>query len=246
LKSNTLARRKSQANSTSGKLGTQERLRREAESEISLGERAYREIEERIVTMELAPGRLVSEASLSVKLKIGRTPVREALQRLAQERMVVIMPRRGIFVADINVATQLRLLELRRGLERLLARCSAKRATSIERERFKRIAEEMNRAADKDDDISFLRLDREFNQLVATSARNEFTSSAIGLVSGLARRFWYLHYRQIADLPLAARLHADVALAVAAGNPDRAEAASDVLIDYIENFTRATLSASAD
>jgi DNA-binding GntR family transcriptional regulator len=214
--------------------------------EVSLGERAYRAIEERIVRMELAPGRLISEGSLSRNLGIGRTPIREALQRLAHERMVVIMPRRGIFVAEVNVTTQLRLLELRRGLERLLARSAAKRSTRAEREQFSKIATAMNAAGEKDDDVSFLRLDREFNQLLAIAARNEFTSSAIGLVSGLARRFWYLHYRQIADLPLAARLHADVALAVVDGDPDRAELASDALLDYIEDFTRATLNESAD
>lgn len=213
---------------------------------MSLGEKAYRAIEERIVRLELAPGRLISEASLSKQLRIGRTPIREALQRLAQERMVIIMPRRGIFVAEINVATQLRLLELRRELERLLARSAARRATAAERDRFRALADGMQATAKKDDDVTFLRLDREFNLLIASAARNEFASSAIGLVSGLARRFWYLHYRQIADLPLAARLHADVALAVVAGDARRAEAASDALLDYIEEFTRATLNASAD
>lgn len=214
--------------------------------ETSLGEKAYRAIEERIVRLELAPGRLISEASLSKRLGIGRTPIREALQRLAQERMVVIMPRRGIFVAEINVATQLRLLELRRDLERLLARSAARRATSAERERFRTIAAGMNEAAEDDDDVGFLRLDREFNLLVASSARNEFASGAIGLVSGLARRFWFLHYRQLADMPRTARLHADVALAIADADGEKATAMSDALLDYIEEFTRATLNASAD
>lgn len=211
----------------------------------SLGEKAYRAIEERIVRLELAPGRLISESSLSRQLRIGRTPIREALQRLAQERMVIIMPRRGIFVAEIDVATQLRLLELRRVLERLLARSAARRATVAERERFRVLAGAMQAAAKKDDDVTFLRLDREFNLLFAAAARNEFASSAIGLVSGLARRFWYLHYRQIADLPLAARLHADVALAIAADDMNAAEAASEALLDYIEAFTHSTLSTAA-
>jgi DNA-binding GntR family transcriptional regulator len=214
--------------------------------DTSLAEKAYRAIEERIVRLELAPGKLISEASLSKALGIGRTPIREALQRLAAERMVIIMPRRGIFVAEINVATQLRLLELRRDLERLLARAAARRATRIERERFRTIAAGMHEAAEKDDDVGFLRLDREFNQLTASAARNEFASSAIGLVSGLARRFWYQHYRQIADMPLTARLHAHVALAIASGDADEAADKSDALLDYIEEFTRATLNAAAD
>jgi DNA-binding GntR family transcriptional regulator len=82
----------------------------------SLTERAYRQIEELIVTLQIPPGTVVSEASLSERLAIGRTPIREALQRLARERLVVVLPRRGIMVSEINVRTQLRLLEVRREL----------------------------------------------------------------------------------------------------------------------------------
>ena len=84
----------------------------------SLTDRAYGELEELIVTLKLAPGAAVSEAELSSRLRIGRTPIREALQRLARERLVTILPRRGIVVSEINVARQLRLHEVRRELER--------------------------------------------------------------------------------------------------------------------------------
>jgi DNA-binding FadR family transcriptional regulator len=63
----------------------------------------------------------------------------------------------------------------------------------------------------------------------------------MSLMHGLSRRFWYQHYKQAADLPLAARLHADVAEAIVARNPDKAGAASDELIGYIESFARSTL-----
>src|SRR5919202_364371 len=83
----------------------------------SLTERAYRSLEEQIVTLQIAPGTVVSEVWLSRRLGIGRTPIQEALQRLARERLVVILPRRGIVVAEENVKTQLRLIELRREIE---------------------------------------------------------------------------------------------------------------------------------
>ncbi len=70
------------------------------ESSESLTERAYRELEEQIVTLRLAPGAVVTEASLALRLGIGRTPIREALQRLARERLVVILPRRGVVIAE--------------------------------------------------------------------------------------------------------------------------------------------------
>src|SRR5258708_9067329 len=88
----------------------------------SLTELAYAHLEELIVTLKLAPGRVVSEGELSVLTGIGRTPIREALQRLARERLVSILPRRGIIVTEINVGSQLKLLEVRRELERLIPR----------------------------------------------------------------------------------------------------------------------------
>jgi DNA-binding GntR family transcriptional regulator len=207
----------------------------------TLTDRAYGQLEELIVTLALSPGTVLSEQSLAAKLGIGRTPVREALQRLALDGLVVILPRRGILVSQINLKTQMRLLEVRRELERLMARGAAERATEGEIVQFATIAREIRSASDKADDIAFMRLDHEFNELVSRSAKNEFASRAMGLMHGLSRRFWYQHYRVVGDLPLAARLHAEVAEAIAARNPEAAAKASDCLIDYIEGFTRKTI-----
>jgi DNA-binding GntR family transcriptional regulator len=215
----------------------------QAESAESLTERAYRLLEELIVTLQIPPGTVVSETLLAERLGIGRTPIREALQRLAREKLVVIMPRRGIVVAEENLKQQLRLIELRREIERLLAKSAAKRADAAQRQRFAAIADGMEGAARSNDDILFMRLDRDFNLLTVTAARNEFAAGAMTLMHGLSRRFWYIHYKQVADLPLAARLHAEVARAIAAGETAKAAAASDHLVDYIEKFARATLDA---
>lgn len=215
------------------------------ESSESLTERAYRALEELIVTLQLTPGAVVSEAALAQRLGIGRTPIREALQLLARDKLVVIRPRRGIAVAEENLTTQLRLIELRREVERLLARAAARRATAEQRRRLAEIAQEMEQAARANDDIGFMRLDRAFNLLMVEAARNEFAAGAMALMHGLSRRFWYIHYRAVADLPLAARLHAEVARTVAAGEAETAAQASDRLIGYIEAFARATLEAGA-
>ncbi len=87
----------------------------------SLTDRAYGELEERIVTLQLEPGAVLSETTLAQQLGFGRTPVREALQRLAREGLVVIFPRRGILVSEIDVKRQLALLEVRRERERRMA-----------------------------------------------------------------------------------------------------------------------------
>jgi DNA-binding GntR family transcriptional regulator len=195
-----------------------------------------------IVRLELPPGGAVSEALLSERLDIGRTPIREALQRLGRERLVQILPRRGVIVSDINVKAQLRLLEVRREVERLVARSAARRASREERARFAELAKAFERAARTSDDITFLRIDREFNELCLEAARNEFAATAMQLMASLSRRFWYLHYQQAADMPETAKLHADIARAIANGDADAAGRAADALLDNIEAFTRNTVS----
>jgi DNA-binding GntR family transcriptional regulator len=165
------------------------------------------------------------------------------LQRLARDGLVVILPRRGILVSQINLKTQMRLLEVRRELERLMARGAAERSTEEESAAFATIAREMRRASDESDEMTFMRLDRQFNELVSQAARNEFASRAMGLMHGLSRRFWYQHYRESGDLPLSARLHAEVAEAIAGGDAEAAATTSDRLLDYIESFTRKTIEA---
>ena len=208
----------------------------------SLTDEAYAQLEELIVTLQLRPGVAVSEAMLSERLGIGRTPIREALQRLAREHLVVVLPQRGNLVSEIDVKKQLRLLETRREVERLIVRCAARRATAEEREEFRQLALTFQRVAKKNDSTTFLRADKRFNDLSLQAARNEFAAGAIGLMHGLSRRFWFLHYKQAADLPETARLHANTAAAIAAGHEDAAGDALDALLDSIEAFTRATVS----
>jgi DNA-binding GntR family transcriptional regulator len=207
----------------------------------SLTDRAYARLEELIVTLQLVPGQVVSEAELSTQLRIGRTPVREALHRLARERLVTILPRRGVVVSEVNVGAQLRLLEVRREIERLVARCAARRASDLQRDRFTALGLAFETAAGNDDATAFMRTDREFNELCLLAARNEYAAGTMALMSSLSRRFWFIHYRQAADMPLAAKLHATVARAIAKGDAEAAAAASDRLLDYIEEFTRSTV-----
>lgn len=207
----------------------------------SLTDRAYRELEEMIVTLQLEPNAVLSETALSQDLGIGRTPIREALQRLAREGLVMILPRKGILVSEINPRKQLLLLAVRREIERLLARASATRLTDYERQQFIEIAGGMEQAARDNDDISFMRFDKALNSLVMVAARNEYAERAIGLMHGLSRRFWYVHYKEAADMPLCARLHAELARRISDGDPEGAALACDELIDYVETFTRATV-----
>jgi DNA-binding GntR family transcriptional regulator len=217
------------------------RSSRNANTVETLTDRAYTELEELIVTLQLAPGSVLSEQMLSERLRIGRTPIREALQRLAREGLVVILPRRGVMVSVIDVKSQLRLLEVRREVERLVARGAARKASEAERARFAELARGFERAARTGDDKAFMRIDREFNELCLAAVRNEFAAGAMRLMNSLSRRFWFHHYKQAADMPETAKLHADIARAIAAGREKAAAAALDRLLDSIEAFTRATV-----
>lgn len=229
-----------------GQASAAKRLRSSAQrasvSAETLTERAYRALEEEIVTLRLKPSQVLSEQMLSATFKIGRTPIREALQRLAREGLVAILPRKGILVSDINPRNQLLVLEVRRELERLLSRAGAERATKEQREQLQEIARGMDRASKANDDIAFMRLDLELNRLMIDAGHNDYAARSMKLLQGLSRRFWYMHYREAADLPLCARLHANQARAIAQGNGDAAARASDKLMDYVENFTRRTVS----
>lgn len=202
---------------------------------------AYLWLEEAIVTLKLPPGSTFSELQLSEISGFGRTPIREAVQRLAREHLIVVLPQRGLLIAPMDVAKQLRLLETRREIERLIARSAARRATPEQRAHFQRLASEFKRAPRKGDEVAFVRADREFNELCLASAKNEFAEGAMRLLHGLSRRFWYYHYKEAADLPTMAQLHADVAEAIASGNVEQAGDTLDALLDNIEEFTKATV-----
>ncbi len=206
----------------------------------SLTDEAYAVLEERIVTLDMAPGAAVSEQLLATEIGLGRTPVREALQRLQREGLVDVLPRKGIRVTETDPLRQLLVLEVRRELERLLSRKAAERAMPDQRERLRAIADGMERAALDCDDRAFMRLDREMNLLVMDAAHNEFAAGAMRLINGQSRRFWYQHYQATGDLPLCARLHAVQARSIADGDAAAAAAAVDCLLDYTEDFTRAS------
>jgi DNA-binding GntR family transcriptional regulator len=210
----------------------------------SLTDEAYAALEERIVTLEMAPGADVSEQALCQETGFGRTPVREALQRLAREGLVVVLPRKGIRVTTTDPERQLLVLEVRRELERLLSRTAARRASAEQRLELLAIADGMERAAGTSDDRAFMRLDREMNLLVMAAAHNEYAAGAMRLINGQSRRFWFQHYKTAADLPLCARLHAAQARAIAAGDPEAAAAALDRLMDYTETFARTAAAAT--
>jgi DNA-binding GntR family transcriptional regulator len=212
------------------------------ESQLSpherLADRALRLLEEQIVTLQLAPGSVWSEAGLSKRIKIGRTPVREAVQRLAADYLVVIMRRHGIMISQINIQEQLLVLEARRQLEGYIAGRAARRGTTEEKTRLLAIAEAMEVTGRAGDVFSFLRYYFFSKKLLCEAARNPHAARAIAPLHTLSRRFYFLHHKQFNDLPIVAEHHAAQARAAAIGDETAAIKLSERILDYAEAFTK--------
>ena len=195
-------------------------------------------LEEKIVTLQLQPGSLWSEAMLSESLGIGRTPVREAIQRLAEYHLVVIMQRHGIRIAEINEQEQLLVLETRRELERLIASRAARRASAVEKKTLATMAQALLAAGKAGDVVELLRQYFVAKKFMAHCAGNRFSEQAIAPLYTLSRRFYFMHHEELDNLVEVAQLHADLLRAVATGDENEAAAASDRHIDYAASFAK--------
>lgn len=214
-----------------------------ATERLDLADQALTQLEELIVTLKLAPGTLWSEADLCERLHIGRTPVREALQRLQNEHLVAIIPRHGVRIVATNVEDQLLLLEVRRELERLVATRAARRGTEAEREQCFKMADTLV-AKLEHGVVEFLRYHYQVKRFITEMARNPYAARAILPFHAISRRFYYLHHLHTKDMPLAAEHHVRVIRAVAQSDETAAAAASDALMDYAVAITRAVIARS--
>lgn len=204
---------------------------------------AHRVIEEMIVTLALPPGSRISEQYLSDQLGIGRTPVREALQRLAYERTIQILPRSGAVVSAIDITEQFKLIEVRRELERIMVARAARLLDPVARRKFLDLEERFRRAEETDDAAIFIPADREFNLLLARTADNDYAAAAMAPLQAQTRRLWFLYFKHFGDVSKVSRFHADIARAIADKDEQRARVASDALVDYAEDYTYRTIEA---
>ncbi|MGV8996906.1 MAG: GntR family transcriptional regulator [Parvibaculaceae bacterium] len=207
----------------------------------SMTEQAYARLEEMLATLELPPGSVVSEAELCAKLGIGRTPVREAMQQLARERLLQILPRRGCIVSECKLEDELNIIEVRRPLEQLVNRAAALRATPAQRVQFTQIADAMKQALAADCFDDFARLDVALNHLCLASCRNATAATMMRQINGLNRRFWFTHHGR--TLPReGVESHIAIAQAIANADADAATEATARLLRYVEQLARKSLS----
>jgi DNA-binding GntR family transcriptional regulator len=207
-------------------------LKRDEQGE-SLSGQAYLMLEREIVTLRLAPGQMLTEGALIERLGVGRTPVREAIQRLAWEGLVEVRPRSGVRVADLDPMDFAKILEVRRGVEEVLARSAARYASSADDEAFDFVGDQMREAAAQGNVDLFLDADKAFDTVLAGAAANPYAARLAAPLQTHSRRFWFRLQRPD-SLPNAVERHLALIVAIMARDEGRAVEAADQLIDHLK------------
>ena len=197
----------------------------------SLADKAYHEIRGLIVSLELAPGAVIDEKELIERLEIGRTPVREALRRLAHERLVEVYPRRGMFVTGVDVRELARLSEVREVLEPEAARLAAERATDVDRAELGALLVELDAGRSE-----LIDLDERIHRAVYRAAHNDLLEATLEQYYVLALRIWSIALDRAHELEEAVEEHRALLEAIQAGDGDRA---ADTMRAHVQNFEQA-------
>jgi DNA-binding GntR family transcriptional regulator len=190
---------------------------------VRLSEKAYRLIKEKVVTLELPPSAVIDEHVLMQELGLGRTPIREALQRLDAEGLVNIVPRRGTFVNDISVTDLQKIFELRIVLEGFCARLAARRITEEEIEKMEDVLQDLEQVKDGDPRV-LMSIDKRFHRLLYLAADNEFMADILNRQYDLSLRLWYLVLNRLEEVRHSIEQHYEILDALKAGDCNRAEA----------------------
>ena len=201
------------------------------EEAVSFADRAYYAIRELIVTLELAPGAVVREPELTERLGIGRTPVREALRRLAQERLVEVFPRRGMFVTKVDVRDLARLCEVRLALEPEAARLAAERATQADLAELRAVLTELD-VRRKRDPRALIDLDERIHRAIYHASHNPYLAETLEQYYAHALRIWMVALART-DIGAAVGGHHAVLEAVVRGDGARA---AGLMREHVESF----------
>jgi DNA-binding GntR family transcriptional regulator len=197
----------------------------------SLADKAYHAIRGLIVSLDLAPGAVIDERALIERLGIGRTPVREALRRLAQERLVEVYPRRGMFVTGVDIRELARLSEVRAVLEPEAARLAAERATEADRAELDELLGELDVAGD-----ALIDLDERIHRAVYRFAHNDLLEATLEQYYVLALRIWSMALDRADELEDAVQEHRALLEAIRDGDPERA---AETMRSHVQNFEQA-------
>lgn len=191
---------------------------------------AYLALEHRIVTLALKPGALVTEKQLIELSGHGRTPVREAIQKLAWQGLIHVRPRVGLQIADIRPEDLRHVMEVRRELEPIAAALVAAHADQEQREQLLECARLMTDCAATDDLPGFFAADKAFDEILEAACPNGFIMAALGPVQTHSRRLWYSSATP-EGMDRSIALHVRVIRAIHQGDAEAARKVMATLID---------------
>lgn len=200
----------------------------------SLTEKAYQLLVQKLTRLDLAPGAPLIEKALSADLGIGRTPIREALHRLAAEGLVTHYTNRGMFVTEISATNIQQVYEFRLVIDSYAARLSAVRANEQDVEDLRKIQTKLVQATEDDDIDAYVAYDRQFYEVLARVARNAYLAETMLKIFNLHLRLWFLISNRFGTWHEIARAHEEmtngIVEAIALRDPDRAELAVKIYI----------------
>ena len=188
-------------------------------------QRAYEQTQEWIITTRMPPGRVIQIDDLMAELRLGRTPVREALKLLEAQKLVVVSPRRGMFVADVTLTDLLQIHEIRIEMEALCVRLAVERVTASQLEEMRRLVKEVVDCEARCDQAALLQIDRRFHTLIAEATHNRLLQAEMEKLYNLSLRIWYLCMSQIVPSDLAEDAFGEVLAAIETKDVARANRA---------------------
>ena len=184
----------------------------------SLSEQAYRLIRDMIVRLDLTPGAVVREDDLQERLEIGRTPIREALQRLARDQFLVVIPRRGMIVSNIDIAELSTLYETRAILEPYVASLACERGTADHWKQMRKVLDRAKKqASTAQDQIQF---DAQCHEIVWEAAGNRFLTDTLDVLYAQSDRLWHMYLSDVADMGHALDEHDEILAALESGDSE--------------------------
>jgi GntR family transcriptional regulator, rspAB operon transcriptional repressor len=201
----------------------------------SLTEQAFQLIKDRVISARYVPGQFLQEASICTELKIGRTPVHQALHRLHQEALVEIIPRKGILVRAESLPEVLTALEVRALIEPYCARQCAEKASTRDVVELKEIVARFAKFRAGGDTHHLMELDRHFHARIAQIAGNPLIVDILRPIHERMSRLWFMRRWQLEDFTLTDTEHSDLLNAIEKG---AAEEAARAMRNHIESVRR--------
>ncbi len=202
-----------------------------------LADRAYDELRDRIVTLQIEPGAPIDEDLIGQELGMGRTPVREAIKRLALENLVTVFPRRGTFASEINITDLAHISDVRVQLEGHAAYRAAQRLTPEMRAELDDLLDALEHEPDGDGHESLMALDADVHRFVYRCADNPYLEATLSRYFNLSLRIWYLVIDRLPHVTARVHEHQQVLTAIADGAPERAR---EIMAEHVEIFERET------